>query len=412
MREKGFITYFGLENCDNAFPRKLGRMPNVDYATSQFYCATYAYSGYTSSTTRSKQRCIGPHMSHYYVFNYTKTLNKMYKGLNQWLYVHVNAAHEATGLHAQTLDSDLKLFLKEFLHQNKENEVVVFLGGDHGMRYGEWFSNVEAFQENRLPAFFLISSRSLLDRIEYSYDVLEHNTLRLNSKLDMRKALIYLSGVPYDLKLESKELHQASNLFTQKIPNNTTCTDIGIPPWHCGCLALTSIPRLVYDPNDKNYQYSELGWLLHYLANEALRYFNSQVHSPKTTKPFLCKKLSLRSISAAYGLQLDNNLEEIKLELLVKESFSARFEVTFLMTSADDFMGQNYGYPVNSLVYNSYYKLWRIINILRLDPYKGKCENMAMELQLNPEFCICNDDDYIRSQNEAFLEKFYQKYSN
>lgn len=31
FREKGFMTYFGFEDCDDSFPRKLGRMPHIDH---------------------------------------------------------------------------------------------------------------------------------------------------------------------------------------------------------------------------------------------------------------------------------------------------------------------------------------------------------------------------------------------
>lgn len=169
-------------------------------------------------------------MSHWYIFNYTQHLNELYQGVNQWLYLHLTAAHESTGNHAATLDKDLSAFLKQFLAKNAGNEVALFLAGDHGMRYGDWFKNAEAFQENRLPIFLFINSKPLLDRIESSYDVLEHNSFRLNSKLDMRKTMIYLSGVPYDLDIQSVEEHEAVNLYTEKIRDSRTCQDVGIPP--------------------------------------------------------------------------------------------------------------------------------------------------------------------------------------
>jgi hypothetical protein len=61
------------------------------------------------------------------------------------MYVHVDAAHESTGQHAQTLDDDLVEFLTEFLEQNRQKEVLIFFEGDHGMRYGEWFKSIPAF---------------------------------------------------------------------------------------------------------------------------------------------------------------------------------------------------------------------------------------------------------------------------
>jgi hypothetical protein len=59
--------------------------------------------------------------------------------------VHVDAAHEATGQHAQTLDDDLVEFLASFMEKNRDKEVVILFEGDHGMRYGDWFRSVPAF---------------------------------------------------------------------------------------------------------------------------------------------------------------------------------------------------------------------------------------------------------------------------
>jgi hypothetical protein len=39
-------------------------------------------------------------MSHWYIMNYMEKLVEMYNDVNIWGYLHINTAHEATGLHA------------------------------------------------------------------------------------------------------------------------------------------------------------------------------------------------------------------------------------------------------------------------------------------------------------------------
>lgn len=414
-KNKGFVTYFGLESCDNSFPRKLGRMPNIDHVSSPFYCAAYKLTDYKASKSNRKQRCIGPHMSHYYIFNYTQTFTEMYSGLNQWLYVHVDAAHESSGQHAATLDLDLEQFMKKFMEYNQDNDVVVMLEGDHGMRYGDWFKNVEAFQENRLPAFFFINPHSLLKNIEYSYDTLHHNSLRLNTKLDMRKTLIYLSGLPYGLEIDSQELYPAVNMYKQKANNNRTCAESGIPPWQCGCLVLETLDRSLYDRTDPEYNSQdevtwELQWLINELAEGTIRYLNSQSYTPNTA-PFLCHKLTLGRILSVYALSLDPNLEEFKLEITVLESPSARFEVTYLISTAQEYMSyMPNGYPIEPLIYNGYRKKWRILNISRLDKYGGTCELMTREVNIESEYCICKSLSEIGEVNRVFYEYILNTY--
>lgn len=95
----------------------------------------------------------------------------------------------------------------------------------------------------------------------------------------------------------------------------------------------------------------------------------------------------------AYALNLDNNLEEIKLEVGVNEHLQARFEITYLMSTAKDYMEHMPdGYPVQPIVYNGYKKKWRILSIQRLDKYAGPCEQKAQALNLEAELCICPDN--------------------
>lgn len=62
----------------------------------------------------------------------------MYNDVNLWLYAHINTAHEATGLHARTLDGDLVEFLDRVLRKYADtHDIVAFVMADHGMRYGD-----------------------------------------------------------------------------------------------------------------------------------------------------------------------------------------------------------------------------------------------------------------------------------
>ena len=72
-------------------------------------------------------------MNHYYILNYTHTVARLNQGVNQWLYVHLNAGHEITGQHAATLNDDLTDFVDLFISDfGKDNNVVILLQADHG----------------------------------------------------------------------------------------------------------------------------------------------------------------------------------------------------------------------------------------------------------------------------------------
>jgi hypothetical protein len=102
----------------------------------------------------------------------------IYKDLNQWIYLHLDTAHEASGQHAGLLDLDLPEHLELIL----DDRTIVFLEADHGMRYGEWYQSESGYFEHKLPAFFIIAPTGILDKIEGSYGNLYHNTMRITSK--------------------------------------------------------------------------------------------------------------------------------------------------------------------------------------------------------------------------------------
>lgn len=385
FKSKGFMTYFGFEDCDDSFPRRIGRMPAVDHSTNPFYCAVYKFTDCRMSKSSQKQRCIGPHMSHHYILNYTQQFSRAYWHANQWLYVHLSAAHEASGQHAETLDEDLTDYLRTYLEDfGSTHEVLILLEADHGMRYGDWYRHLEAFQENRLPVLFLIGSQSLLEAIPGSFDTLKHNTYRLNSKLDMRKMMIYMANWPYKQPFQSDYL-EGVNLITEKIRDNRTCEEAKIPPWHCSCLELKEI-------NLAEIEHSELKIALNLLALHAISLFNEEVYSVKSSfKGNLCVKLHLNRIEAAYGVRLTAMSEELKLELSVSESSSFRIEVTFLLTSNHK-QGKDANQPFLPLLYNGYRKAARLLTSMRLDRYVGPCEAAARARDLNPEYCVCGAD--------------------
>ncbi|CAG9336231.1 unnamed protein product [Blepharisma stoltei] len=400
FRDMGYITYLGFEDCDYYFPKSIGRYPQADHITRSFYCAGFEFMDLKMRKQNTVQRCMGEHMSHYYILNYTKEFTNLYKDLNQWIYIHINTAHEETGLHATTLDPDLSNFLKNYLREYEDtHDVVIYLHADHGMRYGNWFKDIEAYQEVKLPSLFLIASNSLLDRIPYSYDSLSHNAKSLTTKIDLRPTSLFLSGLPYDIEYPVYDEPYSKPyivLFNQKVNGNRTCYDLGIHPLHCSCLVLKEIDPSYYDLNSDN----ELNVLLKRIVTETIVAINSEVFTPTgIIGNSICQKLTLKSIQKAFGLQLTSVLEEIQIQFNVNESEKALFEVYALVGSSQrtsilrNIGGQGAAIPS---VYLDYRIRIKTIGISRKDAYAGPCENLSRANNINAEYCICKDFEEIK----------------
>lgn len=59
--------------------------------------------------------------------NYVENLIDMYNDINIWAYMHINTAHEASGLHARTLDNDLQHSLSNFVRKYSKTHDLFFL---------------------------------------------------------------------------------------------------------------------------------------------------------------------------------------------------------------------------------------------------------------------------------------------
>lgn len=407
FRENGFATMLGFDPCAFKMVKAIGRRPRVDHVSETFFCANNKFSGYSSNKKLTGiQRCLGSEMVHFYLMNYTLSFSENYKTLNQWVYNHFGAAHEQSGQHAQTIDEDMTWYLKEYLTKFKDShEIVFFIMADHGMRYGDFESDTYAIQEHRLPAFFLLTKRDFLNNIPGSYETLKHNTERLTTKPDIRKTLLYLMNYQYNINY--KDSSNFVNLFTEKVKDTRTCDDVEIPAWLCSQNVLNVIPRHYYDSNyDEHslltYSEHELGHIVVYIASEVIIALNTKVHTPtELIAVALCKKLNLSDIEMVIWDRMDDGIL-MKLILRVQESETAKFDSWVIISEKHEI--QKFGNDLEQfepfLIKFEQKKMYgHLVMVNRLDPYAGPCEEIMRETQINPEYCICDQEALDKAQN-------------
>jgi hypothetical protein len=343
LKKKGFATLLGFDPCAFKIVKVLGRRPRADHVSNTFFCANARFGGYTSNKRVTHiQRCIGPHMSHYYLMNYTLTFSQYYRGLNQWAYNHFGAAHEKTGQHASTIDEDLVWYIQEYIQKfSQTHDIVFYIMADHGMRYGNFESDTWAIQEHRLPAFFLLTKRSFLRKIPGSYDTLRHNTERLITKPDIRRSIQFLMDYQYNLEMKPSE-DNFVNIFTEKVPDSRRCEDVDIPPWYCSAYEFNTIPNYVFDSSNPahysmNSTEKDLSTLLTLLADETIQSLNSKVYSVKLYhKGNLCVKMTLNRIELAIWNRISDDKLLVKILLSIEESPEARLDSWILISTHYD----------------------------------------------------------------------------
>ncbi len=418
MSKLGYATMLGFEFCHQYFVNYIGDKPDADHLVGNFWCGAKKFSGYSFEKTVLGQRCIGPKMSHEYMLDYILQFSSNYNEINQFIYAHLTTGHEATGTQIETLDDDLTDFLTRYFQLAEKNnfELAIFMHGDHGMRYGEWYSNVAAYQEHRLPAMFLIASNSLLDRMTDSYDTLQHNTNRLVSKLDVHLTLRALAYMPYRFEMSrhsfdykkpknSPRLQSAVSLFLEKVPNYRTCEDVHIPSFWCSCMSMIELDSVAYNPSHPQYlqlaEFTPTTHFLNTLLENAIEKINSETYSSiKSVKNSICSKITLKEIRAVfYRKVLGKNNLAYKIEFNINEHQTARFEIYFVIGVSkkitnirEDASEQYVPFPV---YYEGMKLRARIMFIKRMDKYGGLCEDIAIANALDPQLCICNSVKHI-----------------
>ena len=90
------------------------------------------------------------------MLDYILEFSENYKEVSRFSYIHLNTAHEGSGTVISSLDDDLVSFIENFT--SRKEKYVLFLMGDHGMRYGSWFTQIDGSHEHRLPLLLILQS--------------------------------------------------------------------------------------------------------------------------------------------------------------------------------------------------------------------------------------------------------------
>lgn len=314
LRKKGYISLLGFESCSDNFLTAIGTIPNVDYAVGNFYCAVEKFA----KIKPTMQRCVGGHQSHFYMMNYTLNVLEMNLGVNAFLYIHLDTAQHVIKQHATTLNDDLSSYLTDFLKKYGEKyEVFILLQSDHGTKYGDAYTHLEAYMEHKLPALFIIASNSLLNQYPNSFNSLAENTQRLISKMDLRETALYLADI-------TEKTEYSLNLLDKIAPKSRSCSELDISPWLCSCFKMND----VINPSP------HINQIINTLKNYAENLINLDSYSnPNHPLGKVCKKVKLDKITAIQHMGINNVHELYKLDVESSTRKNMKFQITYFLAS-------------------------------------------------------------------------------
>ena len=233
FERQGFVTLFSYDSYTDYVSKFLGREILTDHVNCNFWRAGNYFAGFEDFTEGTQ--CVGDKTPHNLTFNYLTDYVANYWGVNRFAYTHISIAHESSGRRLSSMDSDLTLFLSSLLSQftsHPEEDLVLLLCSDHGRM--SLVTSRESWQEKLLPVHLVISSKSFSSKASI-HETLGQNTLRLTTREDWHKSLVFLSHFPY-LPDSSPTPSSLFSLFTHELPLNRTCQEAKIPSILCSCL--------------------------------------------------------------------------------------------------------------------------------------------------------------------------------
>ena len=372
LRDKGWVTAFGVEFCNHYFAYGIGRNPKVDHTISQFWCGARSLLEY--SDTSHDQRCIGSKYSHEYLFDYLIDYANSYTDLNKWAHVMCVTAHDDTGTVIATLDSDLANFLQRLV--NSSQEFVLFMAADHGMRYGEWYKSENGGQEHKLPMLITLASSSLIESIEGSDEALRHNSGMLMTKRDLYHVLNSLGLSPYsrDPKeiYENKKNLRGVNLLVEKISKNRKCEDVDVPAEYCPCNEYRK-----FEGNHDS--------LLNLVAQYTLDEINESIYFNLIPGFSICKRLTLKGVGNAVWVSQGKKIL-IKLNFTIHEADEIFESYSMIFSKFMKQKPHEEGFKFKPM-YVGGKRMFRLLGLQ--SNYSSKCKEKAWDLGIMPDLCIC-----------------------
>jgi hypothetical protein len=274
------------------------------------------------------------------------------------------------------MNDDVADFLDDFLKSfSKDNEIFIYLNADHGMRYGNWYKDLEAYIEQKLPSLFIIASKSLLDQFPYSYNSLATNSERLTSKLDLRETTLFLTGIV-------EKTSFSINLLEEFSPMTRICEHAAIKAWDCSCIKMSEI----------SHPTKEIVDVVDYLKNYAENVINSASYQhPLYPLGSVCKKIVLEKVTKIYHVSINNVKEYFKLEIMSSSRKNMKFQINYILMSDNANKGRRSNqYRPEVYAFNAPVRV-KILSISRIDKFAGACEAKARNYGIKAEFCACVD---------------------
>ncbi|EDO43929.1 predicted protein, partial [Nematostella vectensis] len=240
------------------------------------------------------KRCVGNQAIHKISLNYLEDFVNAYWDRPKFGVVFFSYLTHNDENALGYADKDLVELFSNLERDSHLNNSMVFIMGDHGIRFGEWRKTMHGKLEERLPHLSLTLPPWFAFNFPDLYSNLKSNSEVLTSPLDLYATLRHILSYPK----QPTGIRVGQSLLNRIEPSSRTCASAGIDRHWCPCLT--------WEREDVRQPIAGI------IANRIVKFINElTVKGSKTLN--LCEKLKLTEIKS-----LSKQMPNIKVQTFIK----------------------------------------------------------------------------------------------
>ncbi|XP_071085366.1 uncharacterized protein [Haliotis cracherodii] len=288
LKNNGYLTLWAE---DMAFIGTFQmRMLGFDHQPTDHSMRTF-YLSAERMYARNKKWCLGSVPRHQNFMKWFQDAYMMYGKKRKFMFgFHAETSHDDNNM-AQVVDEDTKKFLEYLENHGYLNKTILILMSDHGARFSQVRATAQGKLEERMPYFAFRFPPWFEKQYPEIVRNVRKNVNRLTTPFDVHETfhdiLNYTGGGVGNIA------QRGISLF-KEIPKERTCTQAGIEPHWCACLAWKEVNSS--HPVVKK------------AASAAVDYINSYTESQRVQ----CAYLRLRTVTRSVKISTNSNVLKFK----------------------------------------------------------------------------------------------------
>lgn len=288
-RDRGYVTMYSEDSPEFAtfnYRLKGFRNPPTDHYGRYFWMEAKRH--------QRASHCAGNDAMHRLTFNYFLSLFRTYKEHSKFAFINFSDLTHDDINAVQLADQDLFELLTTMEKENYLDETIVFIFGDHGLRFGKMRKTLQGKLEERLPHMSITFPTWFPQKHPKLYEAVKHNSKLLTSPFDIYATLQHVLSYP----LPPKGVNIGQSLFFPIDPKKRTCASTGVEDHWCPCMNFETV--------------SKGEAIVRRLATFSVEFINKQVEKEGSKVKSLCHKLSLKEIKTASREMPNDKVQKFK----------------------------------------------------------------------------------------------------